>query len=123
MVAHEKTIRQQRVRRRFRVRKALRGSAERPRLSVFRSEKHIYCQVIDDVARRTLVSASTRDRGVRGDLRKTADKNAAIEVGKMLAARALNAGIQQVCLDRGSYKYHGRVKALADAAREAGLQF
>ena len=72
MVAHEKVIRQQRTRRRFRVRKALRGSADRPRLSVFRSEKHIYCQIIDDVARRTLVSASTRDRGLRGDLRKTA---------------------------------------------------
>ena len=119
MVAHEKVIRKQRIRRRRRVRKPLNGTAERPRLSVHRTNKHIYCQVIDDVARKTLVSASTRDKSVK--LKATGNVDAATEIGKKLAEKALEAGIKTVSFDRGRYKYHGRVKAIAEAAREAGL--
>ncbi len=123
MVVHEKAMNRQRIRRRQRVRGPLHGTATRPRLTVFRSHKHIYCQLIDDLSRKTLVSASTRDRGVRRDLKATGNKGAAAHIGKVVAERALSVGIQSVCFDRGAYKYHGRVQSLADAAREAGLSF
>ncbi len=112
------------TRRRNRLRYQLRQrSAGRPRLSVFRSGKHIYAQVIDDAAGRTLASASSLDRRLREGLRTGADKNAAAAVGKLIAERAKEAGVSQVVFDRGAYLYHGRVKALAEAARESGLDF
>lgn len=120
---HEKAILQQRRRRQFRVRKRVRGSAARPRLTVFRSHKHLYVQVIDDVAGRTLVSASSVDKELRSDVSYGGNKTAAQAIGKAIAARALAAGIKEVAFDRGSCQYHGRVEALADAAREAGLSF
>jgi large subunit ribosomal protein L18 len=111
-------------RRKVRVRKTVRSAANgRPRLSVFRSSKNIYAQVIDDATSRTLASASTLDKGLAGKLKTGADKDAAVEVGKLLAERAIAAGVSAVIFDRGGYIYHGRVKALADAAREGGLSF
>ena len=95
----------------------------RPRLSVFRSGKHIYAQVIDDAPACTLAAASSLDKSLREGLRTGADKDAAAAVGKLVAERALAAGITDVVFDRGSYLYHGRVKALAEAAREGGLAF
>ena len=110
-----------RTRRHLRVRKKVSGSTARPRLVVFRSTRHIYVQVVDDVASRTLVSASTLDDGVRGG---DGDKKAlAAAVGKLVAERAKAAGIDKVVFDRGGYRYHGRVAALAEAAREGGLEF
>jgi large subunit ribosomal protein L18 len=104
-----------------RIRAKLHGTAERPRLAVYRSTKHIYAQVIDDLAGRTLASASTRE----GDLKNSYGGNAgaAVQVGALLANRAKDAGIESVVFDRGGHRYHGRVKALADAAREGGLKF
>jgi large subunit ribosomal protein L18 len=113
----------QRQRRRFRVRKPIRGSAERPRLTVHRSHKNMEAQIIDDASGRTLVSAGTLDADLRAQLKYGGNKLAAQAVGRALASRALAAGIKQVCFDRGHNKYHGRVAALADAAREAGLSF
>ena len=111
-------------RRRTRLRYQIRQKAYgRPRLSVFRSGKNIYAQVIDDAAGRTVAAASSLDQGLREALKTGADKAAASAVGKLVAERALAAGIKQVVFDRGSYIYHGRVKALADAAREGGLDF
>lgn len=111
-------------RRRSRVRYALKKkSAGRPRLSVFRSSKHIYAQVIDDVAGCTLAAASSLDAGLRDGLKTGADISAATAVGKLVAERAVAAGVKEVVFDRGAYMYHGRVKALADAAREGGLSF
>lgn len=95
----------------------------RPRLSVFRSGKHIYAQVIDDAANRTVAAASSVDKALKGKLKTGADVTAAGEVGKLIAERATAAGVARVVFDRGGYKFHGRVKALADAAREAGLSF
>ncbi len=113
-----------RVRRRERLRYQLRQkSVGRPRLSVFRSGKNIYAQVIDDQAGRTLAAASTLDKDLREALRTGADRAAASAVGKLVAERALAAGVTEVVFDRGAYLYHGRVKALADAAREGGLSF
>ena len=113
-----------RERRRERLRYQLKQkSGGRVRLSVFRSGKNIYAQVIDDKAGHTLAAASSLDAGLRGDLRTGADKAAAAAVGKLVAERALAAGVTQVVFDRGEYLYHGRVKALADAAREGGLAF
>ena len=115
---------QLRERRRERLRFSLRRKGGgRPRLSVFRSSKHIYAQVIDDGAGRTLAAASSIDAGLRTSLRTGADKTAAAAVGKLIAERALAAGVSEVVFDRGAYLYHGRVKALADAAREGGLAF
>lgn len=112
-----------RQRRHVRVRKYLSGTSERPRLCVFRSLKHVHAQIIDDVQGHTLVSASTVDPEVRGQIGDK-DKTAQAQVvGEVLAKRALDAGITQVVFDRGGYVYHGRVKSLADAARKAGLQF
>ena len=113
-----------RIRRRERLRYQLRQKGHgRPRLSVFRSEKNIHAQVIDDARGHTLAAASSLDKGRKAALKTGADKAAASAVGKLLAERALAAGVKQVVFDRGSYLYHGRVKALADAAREGGLDF
>jgi large subunit ribosomal protein L18 len=113
-----------RNRRRARLRFQLRQkSAGRPRLSVFRSSKHIYAQIIDDAGGRTLASASSLDAALREALRTGADKDAAAAVGKLVAERAVAAGVTAVVFDRGAYIYHGRVKALAEAAREGGLSF
>lgn len=116
-----KFIGKQRKRRRFRVRKKTRGDQQRPRLCVFRSNKHIGCQLIDDVSKTTLVSASTRDKDLGPSISYGGNKDAAEAVGKAVAERALAAGIKAVRLDRGDSQYHGRIAALADAAREAGL--
>lgn len=112
-----------RTRRKFRVRNRLKGTAERPRLSVTRSHRNIAAQVIDDTTGRTLASASTLDKGLAGSVEYGGNADAAVAVGKMVAERAAAAGVKQVCFDRGGYKYHGRVAALATAAREAGLDF
>lgn len=106
-----------------RIRKKLAGTTERPRLAVFRSEKHIYAQIIDDTKGVTLVAASTVEKAMKEKLKKTWNVEAAKEVGKLIAERALAKGIKEVVFDRGGFKYHGRVKALADSAREAGLKF
>ena len=112
------------ARRQQRVRTGLRkNSGGRPRLSVFRSGLHIYVQIIDDAAGTTLVAASTIEKDVKGGLKTTANIEAAKKVGKLIAERATAKGIKEVAFDRGGYKYHGRVKALADAAREGGLSF
>ena len=105
------------------VRKRLYGTPERPRLAVFRSSKHIYAQVINDANGTTLASASTLDPEIKGQQAYGGNKAAATIVGRVVAERAKQAGIDKICFDRRSYKYHGRVQALADAAREAGLQF
>lgn len=110
-------------RRKFHVRKKVHGTPERPRLSVFRSSRHVYAQLIDDVAGLTLASASTKMKTLRDKLTKTGNKKAAEIVGEVLAKQALGVGIKCVCFDRGPYKFHGRVKSLADAARKAGLAF
>ena len=111
-------------RRSARVRRKLRKSAKgRPRLSVFRSSKNIYAQIIDDARGQTLAAASTIDAGLRKELKTGADRAAAARVGKLIAERAKSAGVTTVVLDRGGYHYHGRIKALADAAREGGLSF
>ncbi len=111
-------------RRRGRVRNKIRGKSRgRLRLSVFRSSKHIYAQVIDDAKGTTLAAASTLDKDLRGSVKTGANREAASAVGKLIAERATAAGVKQVVFDRGAYIFHGRVKALADAAREAGLSF
>jgi large subunit ribosomal protein L18 len=120
---HSRSILRQRERRRFRVRRSIRGTAERPRLTVFRSHQHIYAQVIDDATGRTLASASTADKTLREGVGFGGNKQAAEAVGKAVAERAKAAGIAPVCFARGSFRYHGRVAALAEAARAAGLQF
>jgi large subunit ribosomal protein L18 len=112
-----------RIKRHLRIRKKVKGTPEKPRLAVFKSEKHIYAQIIDDTKGHTLVSASTLDKELRQKLSKTYNIEAAKEVGKLIAQRALSLGIKTVVFDRGGFKYHGRIKALADAAREAGLKF
>jgi large subunit ribosomal protein L18 len=113
-----------RNRRRQRLRFQLRHKAiGRPRLSVFRSGKHIYAQIIDDKTARTLAAASSLDAKLREELRTGANKDAAVAVGKLVAERGIAAGVTQVVFDRGAYMYHGRVKALAEAAREGGLEF
>jgi len=112
------------ARRQRRTRYALRQAAgSRPRLSVFRSGKHIYAQVIDDQKGTTLAAASSLDEGLKGKLKTGANKDAATEVGKLIAERAIAAGVKTVVFDRGGYQYHGRVAALAAAAREGGLSF
>lgn len=115
--------RQARVKRQVRVRRKVRGTSERPRLSVFRSSKHIYAQIIEDSTGRTLVTASTVNKEVAEGLENTGNIAAAQAVGQALAKKALENNINQVVFDRNGFLYHGRVKALADAAREAGLAF
>ncbi len=108
-------------RRKWSIRNHLAGDTERPRLAVFRSDKHIYAQLIDDLAGRTLASAASTANDVRGDLKNGGNIAAAKQVGRAIAERAIAAGIEQVVFDRGGFRYHGRVRALAEAAREAGL--
>ena len=111
-------------RRKARVRRKLKQyNAGRPRLSVHRSSEHIYAQIIDDVKGHTLIAASTMEKDLKGSLKTGADKAAATEVGKLVAARAAAAGIKDVVFDRGGFMYHGRIAALAEAAREGGLNF
>ena len=112
--------RAQRMKRHSRVRSKISGTPERPRLSVFRSENNIYAQIIDDVAGSTLVSVSTVEKGFEGN---GGNVEAAKKIGALVAERALKKGIEEVVFDRGGYIYHGRVQALADGAREAGLKF
>lgn len=119
----KRTPRELRERRHHRLRKKVQGNSERLRLNVFRSNMHIYAQVIDDTIGRTLVSASTLDKHLRAVVAEKTKVEEAREVGRLVAERALQAGITKVVFDRGGFKYHGRVKALADAAREAGLNF
>jgi len=111
-------------RRKARVRKAIKARAfGRPRLSVFRSDKNIYAQIIDDASGRTIAAASTLDKDVKASVKNGSTLEAAVAIGKLIAERGIAAKVSEVIFDRGSYLYHGRVKALADAAREAGLQF
>ena len=110
-------------RRHHRVRKKVMGTAERPRLAVFRSNKHMIAQVIDDRSGRTVAAASTLEADLRGATSGTGNKGAATAVGRLVAERAKAAGVTKVVYDRGGFLYHGRVAALADAAREAGLEF
>ena len=112
-----------RKRKHERVRKKIDGTSARPRLCVYRSLTNIYAQVVDDVTGTTLVSASTLDKEIKDKLANGGNKDAAAEVGRLVAARSVEKGIASVVFDRGGYIYHGRVKSLAEAAREAGLQF
>ncbi|QOV88217.1 50S ribosomal protein L18 [Humisphaera borealis] len=120
----KQTLRAARLqRRKYSIRKTLSGDAARPRLAVFRSDKHIYAQIIDDIAGKTLVSAATTEKDVRGELPNGGNIKGAVLVGKAIAERAKAAGVTKIAFDRGGQRYHGRIKALADAAREGGLQF
>nr|YP_009530818.1 50S ribosomal protein L18 [Paulinella micropora]AXY63507.1 50S ribosomal protein L18 [Paulinella micropora] len=114
---------QQTQKRHRRLRRNLTGTPNRPRLAVFRSNSHIYAQIIDDIAQNTLCAASSLDKNLRTELKTGGTCEASVAVGELVAKRALEKGIQHVVFDRGGNIYHGRVKALADAAREAGLQF
>lgn len=113
----------QALRRKRHVRKKVVGTAERPRLSVFRSNRHVYAQIIDDVAGVTLASASTKSKSTRGQMPNSGGVKAAAAIGEAIAKEALGVGIKCVCFDRGPYKYHGRCRALAEAARKTGLVF
>jgi large subunit ribosomal protein L18 len=119
---HAKQVGQQRKRRAFRVRNKIKRVSTRPRLSVFRSHRHFAAQIIDDLAGRTLVAASTLEPELKAEIKYGGNKSAAALIGKVIARRALEKGIPQVALDRREYMYHGRVAAMADAAREAGLK-
>ena len=121
MKAEQRVEARRRVR--VRIREKVRGSGERPRLAVFKSGKHIYAQVIDDASGRTLASASSLDAGVKAENKAGANVGTATRVGKLVAQRAKERGVARVVFDRGGYIYHGKVRALADAAREAGLEF
>ena len=112
-----------RIKKHLRVRNRFSGTAERPRLAVFRSNNHMYAQIIDDTVGNTLVSASTVQKDVKDPLEKTNDVAAAAYLGKVIAQKALDAGIKEVVFDRGGFIYQGKIQALADAAREAGLEF
>lgn len=120
---HQKSIGKLKQRRKFRVRKRLNGTPEQPRLSIHRTLKHISAQVIDDESGKTLAFASSSDKELSTQLKNGSNKDAATIVGKAIGERAKSFGIERVCFDRGAFKYHGRVAALADAAREAGLKF
>lgn len=122
MVSKE-SRREIRVKKHWRMRNHMAGTTERPRLSVFRSDSHMYAQIIDDSVGKTLAAASTAEKEVKGELKYTDNVEAAAYVGKLLAKRALEKGVKEVVFDRGGFLYTGKVKALADAAREAGLQF
>ena len=112
-----------RVNKHRKLRNHLSGTAARPRLAVFRSNNHMYAQIIDDTVGNTLVAASTLEKSVKAELEKTNNVDAAAYLGKVIAERALEKGIKEVVFDRGGFIYHGKVQALADAAREAGLEF
>ena len=111
------------ARRHRRIRKKVNGTPERPRLSIFRSHKHIYAQVIDDADQNTVAAASTLDSELKSDLKSTSTSEASSAVGKLVAQRALAKGVTKVVFDRGGNLYHGRIQSLAEAAREAGLDF
>ena len=113
----------QRLRRKRHVRKRVNGTSDRPRLTVFRSHKNIYAQIVDDLAGRTLVAASSQEKPLREQLKTGGDKAAAVAVGQALAVKAVQAGIKKVVFDRNGLPYHGRIRELADAARKAGLEF
>ena len=117
------TRKESKQRRHRRVRGKVSGSEERPRLAVFRSNEHIYAQVIDDTKHHTIVAASSVEPDLKSNLATGSNREASVQVGKLIAARSLEKGITQVVFDRGGNLYHGRIKALADAAREAGLDF
>ena len=123
MANRRKEINSRRKRRRFHVRNRVRSASREPRLNVFRSLQHISCQIIDDSDGKTLVAAGTRDKDLAKQIKYGGNCKAAAEIGKLVAERAISAGITKVQFDRGHCKYHGRVAALADAAREAGLKF
>ena len=112
-----------RAKKHMKIRNRFSGTAERPRLAVFRSNKHMSCQIIDDVAGKTLVAASTQDKDVKADLEYTDNVAAASTLGTVIAKKALEKGINEVVFDRGGFIYAGKIQALADAAREAGLKF
>ena len=112
-----------RVKKHMRIRNRFSGTAERPRLAVFRSNNHMYAQIIDDTVGNTLVSASTLEKAVKAELEKTNNVDAAAYLGTVIAKRAIEKGITKVVFDRGGFIYHGKIAALADAAREAGLEF
>lgn len=112
-----------RLKRHLRVRKKIEGTTERPRLNIFRSSKHMYAQIIDDSKGITLVAASSQDKELKDQISNGGNVESARKVGELIASRAKEKGIERVVFDRGGYLYHGRVQALADAAREAGLEF
>jgi large subunit ribosomal protein L18 len=120
---HQRLVQTRRLRRQRHVRNRMTGTPERPRLAVFRSSKHIYAQMVNDQTGTTLVAASTMEPDIKAQVKYGGNKAAAAVVGRVVAERAKQAGIDKICFDRRSYKYHGRVAALAQAAREAGLQF
>lgn len=122
-MVNKKSRSEVRVKKHMKLRNRFSGTAECPRLAVFRSNNHMYAQIIDDTAQNTLVSASTLQKDVKANLEKTNNVEAAAYLGKVIAERALEKGIKDVVFDRGGYIYHGKVQALADAAREAGLNF
>ena len=112
-----------RVKKHMRIRNRFNGTAERPRLAVFRSNNHMYAQIIDDTVGNTLVSASTLEKEVKAEIEKTNNVDAAAYLGTVIGKKAVEAGIKEVVFDRGGFIYHGKIQALADAAREAGLEF
>jgi large subunit ribosomal protein L18 len=120
-VSKERTESRRRIR--SRIRRRLKGSSERPRLAVFKSGKHIYAQVIDDATGATIAHASSLDAAMKGDKKPAANRETAIRVGTLVAERAKSKGVARVVFDRGGYIYHGKVKALAEAARQGGLEF
>ena len=122
MIKHQDK-KQLRAKRHLRVRSKISGTPDKPRLAVYRSEKHIYAQIIDDVSGKTIVSASTIDKEFKANDLKSWNIAAAAEVGKLVAKRAIEKGVKTVVFDRGGFKFHGRIKSLADGAREGGLEF
>ena len=122
-MVNKKSRKEVRVKKHMRIRNRFSGTAERPRLAVFRSNNHMYAQIIDDTVGNTLVSASTLEKQIQQELTKTNNIDAAAYLGTVIGKRALEKGIKAVVFDRGGYIYHGKVAALADAAREAGLEF
>ena len=119
----KKSKAEMRAKKHMRIRNRVSGTSERPRLAVFRSNNHMYAQIIDDVAGNTLVAASTAEKEVKAELEKTNNVDAAAYVGTVVAKRAIEKGIKEVVFDRGGFLYHGKIEALAEAAREAGLEF
>jgi len=117
----DRKLRRQKIRGRYR--STVRGTAERPRLAVYRSLRHVYAQVVDDSSGRTLVAASTNEQETAGELKGTGNREAGARLGKMIAERAKEQGISSVVFDRGGFRYHGVIRAIADGAREAGLEF
>ena len=122
-MVNKKSRQEVRVKKHWKIRNRISGTTERPRLAVFRSNNHMYAQIIDDTVGNTLVAASTVEKEVKAELEHTNDVDAAAYLGKVIAKRAMDKGITEVVFDRGGFLYHGKIKALAEAAREAGLVF